>query len=229
MRPMNGKNPLDSSAVHPESYALITEMAKDQNVEVNSLIGVSELVRKIEVDKYLSDTMGKHTLEDIIKEIEKPSLDPRSEFKYAKFNDKVNEIQDLVTNSWMEGVVTNVTNFGAFVDIGVHQDGLIHISEIGDKFVQDAKEVLKVGDVVTTRVIAVDTQQKRIALSMRGESAEEGRSVASKSRSAKQRNLEPASTIADLKNKFAGSKNDKKKGQAKKPKISLKSIMRSGR
>jgi len=161
-------------------------------------------------------------LEDILKELQKPSRDPRKEFRYAKFDDRIKTINDLVTGSWMEGVVTNVANFGAFVDIGVHQDGLVHISEISDKYVTDAKDVLTVGDVVKVRVVAVDANQKRISLSMkqeqtdgvagagangpRGQRVGGPRGVGHRDdRGARpQGGIQGHATIADLKNKIAG-------------------------
>ena len=172
MRIPGAENPLDDSAVHPENYALVEKMAEKVGVPVKEIVGNAEAVKAIKVDEFLSDEVGKATLEDIMKELQKPSRDPRKEFRYAKFDDRIKTINDLVTGSWMEGVVTNVANFGAFVDIGVHQDGLVHISEISDKYVTDAKEVLTVGDVVKVRVVAVDANQKRISLSMKQETAD---------------------------------------------------------
>jgi uncharacterized protein len=178
LRIAESENPLDNSAVHPENYELVQKIAADKGVELKALIGNGSLLKEISVEAYISETVGAETLKDIIAELEKPNRDPRSEFKYATFSEKIQGIQDLITGSWMEGIVTNVTNFGAFVDIGVHQDGLVHVSEIGDKFVKDAKEVLKVGDVVKVRVVAVDTAQKRIALSMKSEEAAERQAAA---------------------------------------------------
>jgi uncharacterized protein len=161
-------------------------------------------------------------LEDILKELQKPSRDPRKEFRYAKFDDRIKTINDLVTGSWMEGVVTNVANFGAFVDIGVHQDGLVHISEISDKYVTDAKDVLTVGDVVKVRVVAVDANQKRISLSMKQEQTDgvagagangpRGQRVGGPrgnfghrdGGARSQGGIQGHATIADLKNKIAG-------------------------
>lgn len=169
MRIPGAENPLDDSAVHPENYALIEKMAEKAGVPVKELVGNADAVKAINLEEFLSDEVGKETLQDIMRELQKPSRDPRKEFRYAKFDDKIKEINDLITGSWMEGVVTNVANFGAFVDIGVHQDGLVHVSEISDKFVEDAKTVLTVGDVVKVRVVAVDAKLKRISLSMKTE------------------------------------------------------------
>jgi protein Tex len=158
--------------VHPENYELVEQIANKAGLPVQQLIGNTAALKGLNTEEFLSEKVGKHTLEDILSELEKPSRDPRKEFKYAKFDDKVQHIQDLVTGSWIEGVVTNVTNFGAFVDIGVHQDGLVHISEMSDQFVKDAKTVLTLGDVVKVRVMAVDVGQKRISLSMKQETNE---------------------------------------------------------
>lgn len=243
MRITAAENKLDASAVHPENYPTIEEIAADLGKDVNSIIGNAEAIKGIDKSKY-QDKVGEHTLADILAEIEKPGRDPRSEFQYAKFNDKIQTINDLVTNSWMEGVVTNVTNFGAFVDIGVHQDGLIHISEMGDQFVKDAKEVYKVGDIVKVRVLAVDTQQKRIALSCKREGGEDhpqggrGRHSKGKPRHQGDKTLNKTATIADLKQAFKGKSgahlkgnggHNQKKVQPQKPKISIKSLMKGGR
>ncbi len=248
LRISGASNKLDASGVHPENYKLVEEIAKDLDLEINTLIGNSEAVKKADKSKYL-EKVGEHTLQDILSELEKPGRDPRSEFQYAKFNDKIQTINDLVTNSWMEGVVTNVTNFGAFVDVGVHQDGLIHISELGDQYVKDAKEVYKVGDIVKVRVLAVDAQQKRIALSCKSEGSEEsprhggggrhakGSSNQNRGQGSGDRSMHQSATIADLKQKFKGKGNgngnggghNQKKVQPQKPKISIKALMKGGR
>jgi len=242
LRIVDGEHPLDGSAVHPENYALVEKMAEDQGVPVEQLLRNSEAISKIKIDDYVSDTVGKHTLQDILQELEKPNRDPRAEFRYAKFDDRIQTIQDLVTGSWMEGVVTNVTQFGAFVDIGVHQDGLIHISELGEKFVKNAMDELKVGDVVRVRVKAVDVAQKRIALSMRTSDAKEqyrggqqrhqrgGRGGGRGGRPQGDPKMQPTATIADLRAKLKGKDQSKKKPiHSVKPEISIKSIMRKGR
>lgn len=164
--------PLDCSAVHPENYGLVEKMAAKAGVDIAGLVGNASALKSLPQEEFLDDKVGKHTLADILAELEKPNRDPRKEFTYAKFSDKIQSIQDLVTGSWLEGVVTNVTNFGAFVDIGVHQDGLVHISEMSQQFVKDAKTVLTVGDVIKVRVLAVDVQNKRISLSAKPEVAE---------------------------------------------------------
>lgn len=226
-------NPLDNSAVHPENYAFVQDLSKDLGLEVNQILGNTEVLRQVKPEQY-AEKVGIHTLKDILSELEKPGRDPRSEFRYARFDDKVQDIQDLVTGSWMEGVVTNVTNFGAFVDVGVHQDGLVHISEMSDSFVQDAKTVLKVGDIVRARVIAVDVGQKRIALSMKADTPVEKSPVRGPKGKTNDRNapnkgmkIQPTATLADLKKKLAGG--DVKKVQPVKPQISMKALMKKGK
>ncbi len=160
-------NPLDASAVHPERYALVERMATDLGVALPDLIGNQELVDKIDFSKYVSDDVGEPTLRDIAGELAKPGRDPRAEFSPPKFRDDVTTMEDLKQGMVLEGVVTNVTAFGAFVDIGVHNDGLVHVSQLAEKFVKDPSEVVKVGQKLTVRVLEVDHQRKRIALSAR--------------------------------------------------------------
>jgi uncharacterized protein len=158
-------NPLDASAVHPERYSLLETIAKDANVKVEELVGKSDVVSRIPWPKYVSAEVGLPTLEDIQKELVKPGRDPRDTFEPPSFRDDVRTLEDLKPGMILEGVVTNVTAFGAFVDVGVHQDGLVHVSQLADRFVKDPHEVAKVGDKVTVRVIEVDLARKRIALS----------------------------------------------------------------
>lgn len=165
MRIRNASNPLDNSAIHPENYKLVEKMAKDIGTKVDKLIGNEELINKIDLRSYITDEVGMLTLNDIIAELKKPGLDPREEFSSVEFSSEINEIQDLKPDMEMEGTVTNVTNFGAFVDIGVHQDGLIHISKLGGKrFVSNPYDIVSVGDRVKVRVLSVDVQLKRISL-----------------------------------------------------------------
>lgn len=227
LRIPGAENPLDCSAVHPENYALVERMAERAGVAVKDLVGNASAIKTLSPDEFLSDTVGKHTLEDIFSELEKPSRDPRKEFRYAKFNDSIKSINDLVTGSWMEGVVTNVANFGAFVDIGVHQDGLVHVSEISDKFVDDAKTVLTVGDVVKVRVLGVDAAQKRISLSMKQEQVDgvAGAGKAQRNQHGRPRReggIKPHATIADLKARLGGASqsNFARKGNAQPGKLS---------
>jgi len=167
LRIMNGKNPLDASAVHPEAYPLVKNIAEKNHQQVKTLIGNSEFLGSLKAIDYTDENFGVPTVTDIIKELDKPGRDPRPEFKTATFADGVTQVSDLEPGMVLEGVVSNVANFGAFVDIGVHQDGLVHISALTDRFVSDPREVVKAGDIVQVKVMEVDVQRKRIALSMR--------------------------------------------------------------
>jgi len=167
LRIRGGDNPLDNTAVHPESYPVVEAIAKDIGVPLKQIPKAADRLKSIDLKKYVTDTVGLPTLKDIIRELEKPGRDPRAEFKYATFKEGVKEMSDLKEGMELEGIVTNVANFGAFVDIGVHQDGLVHISQLADRFVEDPKEIVKVGQVVNVRVLSVDEKLKRIGLSMR--------------------------------------------------------------
>jgi uncharacterized protein len=167
LRIRGGDNPLDNTAVHPESYPVVEAIAKDIGVPLKQIPKAADRLKSIDLKKYVTDTVGLPTLKDIIRELEKPGRDPRAEFKYATFKEGVKEMSDLKVGMELEGIVTNVANFGAFVDIGVHQDGLVHISQLADRFVDDPKEIVKVGQVVNVRVLSVDEKLKRIGLSMR--------------------------------------------------------------
>ncbi|MBC8122991.1 MAG: RNA-binding transcriptional accessory protein [Gemmatimonadaceae bacterium] len=167
LRIRDGKNPLDNTAVHPESYPVVTAMAKELEVPLKQITQAGQRLRAIDLKRYVSTGVGEPTLRDILRELEKPGRDPRAAFTYATFKTGIEELKDLVTGMELEGVVTNVTNFGAFVDVGVHQDGLVHISQLADRFVSDPKQVVKVGQVVKVRVLEVNTQLKRISLSMK--------------------------------------------------------------
>ena len=165
---INGSdNPLDGSSVHPEAYPLVERILADIKKGIGEVIGDTRLVRSLDPAKYTDEKFGLPTVRDILKELEKPGRDPRPEFKTAAFKDGVEEIKDLKPGMILEGVVTNVANFGAFVDIGVHQDGLVHISVLSNKFVKDPREVVKAGDVVRVKVVEVDLPRQRIALTMR--------------------------------------------------------------
>ncbi|WP_293777616.1 Tex family protein [uncultured Oxalicibacterium sp.] len=167
LRVMNGANPLDASAVHPESYPLVEKILSDISKDVKGIIGDSKLLKSLNPAKYADDKFGVPTVTDIIKELEKPGRDPRPEFTTATFKEGVEEIRDLRPDMILEGVVTNVAAFGAFVDIGVHQDGLVHISALSNTFVKDPHTVVKAGQVVKVKVLEVDEKRKRIALTMR--------------------------------------------------------------
>ena len=167
LRIMNGENPLDASSVHPESYSLVTNIAKAQQADVKSLIGDVSALKAVNAESFVNEQFGLPTIKDILSELEKPGRDPRPEFKAATFLEGVEKISDLRDNMILEGVVTNVTNFGAFIDIGVHQDGLVHISAMSDTFISDPRQVVKAGDIVKVKVMEVDVARKRIGLSMR--------------------------------------------------------------
>ncbi len=167
LRIANGNNPLDASAVHPEAYSLVERIAAANQTTQQALLGNSQLLRKLNPANYVDEQFGLPTVSDILTELDKPGRDPRPEFKTASFKEGIETIKDLKAGMRLEGAVTNVTNFGAFVDIGVHQDGLVHISALADRFVKDPHEVVKTGDIVTVKVIEVDIERKRIALSMR--------------------------------------------------------------
>ncbi|EDY85832.1 RNA binding S1 domain protein [gamma proteobacterium HTCC5015] len=193
LRIMNGDEALDRSSVHPESYQIVERIAQDSGRDVKSLIGDVAFLRKVDVAQYRGESVGELTLKDILKELEKPGRDPRPEFKTAEFKDGVEKLSDLKDDMILEGVVTNVTHFGAFVDVGVHQDGLVHISAMSHEFVKDPRDVVKAGEVVKVKVMAVDVARKRIGLSMRlddvaaeqGEAPSASRRPADKGRSQK--------------------------------------------
>lgn len=167
LRIPNTCNPLDNSAVHPERYALVEVMAKEQQCRVSNLIGNHERLKQIPLQQFVTSEVGLPTLHDILKELEKPGLDPREQLEEFRFDEHVHTVEDLIVGMELPGIVTNITNFGAFVDIGVHQDGLVHISQMADKFIKDPNEVVKLHQHVRVRVIEVDLRRKRIALSMR--------------------------------------------------------------
>ncbi|MEW5929606.1 MAG: Tex family protein [Gemmatimonadota bacterium] len=167
LRVRGGEHPLDGSAVHPERYALVEAIARDIGVGLDSLVGNEEAIRRIQPQKYVGDGVGLPTLEDIVAELRKPGRDPRSAFEAPAFRDDVQTVADLKEGMTLQGTVTNVVAFGAFVDVGVHQDGLVHVSELSDRFVKDPNDVAKVGDRVTVRVLSVDVPRNRIALSMK--------------------------------------------------------------
>lgn len=167
LRVMNGDNPLDASAVHPETYPLVKRIAADTDRDIRSLIGDSAFLKRLDPKQFTDETFGLPTVTDILSELDKPGRDPRPEFKTAEFQEGVEKLSDLEPGMVLEGVVTNVTNFGAFVDIGVHQDGLVHISALSEKFVKDPYEVVKAGDIVKVKVMEVDIPRQRVGLSMR--------------------------------------------------------------
>lgn len=167
LRIINGTNPLDASAVHPEAYPVVDNIVDTTKVAVNDIIGNTELLKQLSPDSFTNDDFGLPTVKDILKELDKPGRDPRPEFKTAAFKEGVETINDLKVGMVLEGVVSNVANFGAFVDVGVHQDGLVHISALTNKFISDPREVVKAGDIVKVKVLEVDVQRKRISFTMR--------------------------------------------------------------
>ena len=197
LRIRGGDQPLDNTAVHPESYHIVETMARDLDVSLDRIHELAEKVKDIDVKRYVTDTVGEPTLRDIIGELEKPGRDPRDSFRYAEFKEGVNEISDLSPGMVLEGVVTNVANFGAFVDIGVHQDGLVHVSQLANRFVRDPKEVVKVGQIVSVRVLEVNEKLKRISLSMKKEGEE-------RKPPRRQKEEQQGFSIDDLKKKFGG-------------------------
>ncbi len=169
LRIRNGDNPLDASAVHPESYSVVEKILRATGKDIRELLGNGEFLKRLDAKRFTDETFGLPTVADILSELEKPGRDPRPTFVSARFKDGVDAIADLEPGMQLEGVVTNVANFGAFIDIGVHQDGLVHISRLADRFVKDPREVVKVGDVVSVKVLAIDLSRRRIGLTMRCE------------------------------------------------------------
>jgi protein Tex len=216
LRIRNAENPLDNTAVHPESYAIVNTIATDLNIDLTTLSSDTSRLAQVNLKNYITDTIGEPTLRDILAELEKPGRDPRAEFKYATFQEGIKEMSDLKIGLELEGVVTNVANFGAFVDIGVHQDGLVHVSQLADRFVSDPKQIVRVGQVVKVRVLEVDERLKRISLSMKsGDSTKPETSHKKPTQPAPRPNLQPAQktqptqkqeprspTLEDLKSKF---------------------------
>jgi uncharacterized protein len=164
LRIRDGADPLDASAVHPERYELVQRMARDLGVPVRALVGDAALAARIEARRYVGGDVGEPTVRDILAELARPGRDPRDAFEPPRFRDDVRTLEDLKPGLVLEGVVTNVTAFGAFVDVGVHQDGLVHVSQLADRFVRDPHEVVKVGQRLVVRVVSVDLERRRIAL-----------------------------------------------------------------
>jgi uncharacterized protein len=162
---VRGGEPLDDSAVHPERYGLVGRMARDLGADVAALVGSPALVGRVDWRRYVSDDAGEPTLRDILAELEKPGRDPRGDFSAPAFRDDLRELDDVREGMVLQGVVTNVTAFGAFVDVGVHQDGLVHVSELANRFVRDPAEVVRVGDRLTVKVLGVDLARRRLSLS----------------------------------------------------------------
>lgn len=200
LRIRNATHPLDASAVHPERYALVEQMAKDLGVEIAQLMKDESLRKQVDLKKYISEEVGLPTLNDIMAELAKPGLDPREQFETFSFTDGVNSIADLRVGMKLPGIVTNITAFGAFVDIGVHQDGLVHLSQLANRFVSDPNEVVKVQQKVVVTVTEVDEKRKRISLSMKTEDKAPRKRV--EKRPARQEETDMASKLAALASKF---------------------------
>ncbi|MFM8728225.1 MAG: S1 RNA-binding domain-containing protein, partial [Planctomycetaceae bacterium] len=164
LRLQGGSEPLDASAVHPEQYNLVQKMARKLQIDPTKLIGAPQLTAQLNTADFISSDAGEFTVRDVIAELARPGRDPRSEFRTAQFAEGISELEHLQPGMELEGVVTNVTKFGAFVDVGVHQDGLIHISQLADHFVRDPAEIVAAGQIVKVAVLEVDTARRRIAL-----------------------------------------------------------------
>ncbi|ELU4008937.1 RNA-binding transcriptional accessory protein [Vibrio vulnificus] len=207
LRIMDGKNPLDASSVHPEAYPVVKAIAEKNQKAVKALIGDSSFLKGLRAVDYTDEHFGVPTVTDIIKELDKPGRDPRPEFKTATFAKGIHNVSDLEVGMILEGVVSNVANFGAFVDIGVHQDGLVHISALTDRFVSDPREVVKAGDIVKVKVMEVDVQRKRIALSMRlnDEPGQDNRSQRSAAPRGQQERRAPSPRRQDNDNTLGGA------------------------
>ncbi|HEY8735361.1 MAG TPA: helix-hairpin-helix domain-containing protein, partial [Puia sp.] len=211
LRIRQGKNPLDESAVHPEAYDVVEKIALDLGVELKTLIGKEELIRKVDVKKYVGETTGEHTIRDILNELRKPGLDPRTELEQFEFAN-IYKIEDVKVGMVVPGMVTNITRFGAFIDIGVKQDGLVHVSEIANRFITDPNEVLKLNDKVQVKVTEVDPVRKRIALSIKqafepqAERLKQKAIIEPKAQNVKPKTKQPVTSMEDallaLKKKF---------------------------
>ncbi len=198
LRIRDGKNPLDNTAVHPESYGVVEAIAHDVGISLDRPTQIAAQLKTTNLEKYVTDTVGLPTLHDILQELEKPGRDPRDVFTYAEFKEGINDIADLEAGMELEGVVTNVANFGAFVDIGVHQDGLVHISQLADRFVSDPKDIVKVGQVVKVKVLEVNEKLKRISLSMRsGDTPTEANRRGKKPQRSKKTEMPAKKQVAD--------------------------------
>lgn len=225
LRIRNAKNPLDNSSVHPERYGFVIKMAKTLETTIDSCIGNVQLLKSINKNQFVSEEIGLPTIEDILSELEKPGRDPREKFTYAKFSDTVTAISDLSSGMKLEGIVTNVTNFGAFVDIGVHQDGLVHISEMADRYIKDPTKVVKVGQVVKVTVMEIDKELKRVSLSMKSEPGKKVTGNNEKGQGRNKQKQKEASTNDGSTNRPVQDKGQKKFVTAK-PKFSVRQFMK---
>jgi uncharacterized protein len=167
LRILDGKEVLDSTSIHPERYALVNKMARELGIRVNELIGNKIYIAKIEASRFVDSETGMQTISDILKELEKPAADPRRRTEMVEFDKRVKKLEDLEEGMVLPGIITNITAFGAFVDVGVKQDGLVHISELANRFVKDPMEVVKLHQAVRVKVISVDAERKRVAFSIK--------------------------------------------------------------
>ena len=205
LRIRGGRNPLDASAVHPESYEAARRILTDAGLALEDIGRKTQPLKDVDPKRYVTETVGELTVRDIIQELQRPGRDPRREFRYAHFSDQVKQITDLVKGMELEGVITNVTNFGAFVDVGVHHDGLVHVSQLADRFVADPKQVVRVGQVVRVRVLEVNESLKRISLTMKGLASKPRRTrkgQPKRQHPPKPQRDERTYTLEDLKSKF---------------------------
>jgi protein Tex len=205
LRIRGGENPLDMTAVHPESYPIVEKIAGSLKVTVDELVAKPALVESVKIESFQSEKAGLYTLRDIREELRKPGRDPREQFVVPQFKSDVKEISDLTPGMILEGAVTNVTNFGAFVDIGVHQDGLVHVSELSARYIKDPYEIVKVGQIVRVQVLSADSKAKRIALSMKALQASELPKIKHGAKPATAPQQKPASLddkLAQLSNRF---------------------------
>ncbi len=214
LRIRNGKNPLDNTAVHPERYGLVEAIAQDLQLPLTAAPQIAERLKSVGVKKYVTSSIGEPTLRDILAELEKPGRDPRAEFKYATFKEGVNAMADLAVGMQLEGVVTNVANFGAFVDIGVHQDGLVHVSQLADRFVSDPNQIVKVGQVVQVRVLEVNEKLKRISLSMKATGGDTGTRSSTLSQSRQSAQTAHSQAASPSKTEKVGQKPKEKRGES---------------
>jgi len=196
LRIRDGDEPLDMTGVHPESYGVVERILSHVGQPVHSLMGRADMLKTLRPELFANEGVGVITVRDILQELEKPGRDPRPDFQVARFNEGVEDIADLKPDMVLEGTVSNVAAFGAFVDLGVHQDGLIHVSQLSHKFVQDAREVVKAGDIVKVRVLEVDVPRKRISLSMRLDAAPRERGARENRYEAPSRGQRPSHTRA---------------------------------
>jgi uncharacterized protein len=201
LRIRGGDNPLDATGVHPENYEVAKQILTDLSLPLEDLPKKPFLLKKADPHRYVTETLGEGTLRDILTELQRSGKDPRKEFRYATFKEEVKEIKDLTAGMELEGVVTNVTNFGAFVDVGVHHDGLVHVSQLADRYVSDPKTIVKVGQIVKVKVLEVNEPLKRISLTMKGMAPHPPRPK--KGKKPPRPRDEKTYTLDDLKSKFS--------------------------